>query len=165
MPDHFPRAVALVLEREGALSDDRYDPGGLTKYGISQRAYPNLDIAALTKDKAVGIYLADYWLACRCDSMPWWAALIVFDCAVNQGAWRATRLIQEAVGVAQDGIVGPRTLAAIERRDPAEGIALFQALRAMHYAGLRTWPRYGQGWMRRAHLITQEAARPFAMEA
>ena len=61
----FDRALAAVLDWEGAVTNDAADPGGLTKYGISQRAYPSLDIASLTVEQAAVIYHQDYWLPMR----------------------------------------------------------------------------------------------------
>src|SRR5215468_2796972 len=59
----FDLAVAKTLIREGGarFTDNPDDRGGATKYGISQRAYPNEDIANLTEDQAKAIYKQDYW--------------------------------------------------------------------------------------------------------
>ena len=48
----FDKALALVLHHEGPFSSDPRDPGGPTKFGISQRAYPSLDIPNLTAEAA-----------------------------------------------------------------------------------------------------------------
>jgi lysozyme family protein len=149
MTDLFPAAVKLILEEEGVLSDRRDDLGGLTKYGISQKAYPHLDIRSLTIEQAKGIYLADYWLECGCDQMPWWAALIVFDCAVNQGPSIAKRFIQKTVRAFQDGVIGPKTLSLINLKDPMVGITRFQGYRGVRYADTATFVRNGLGWMTR----------------
>lgn len=82
---NFETAIAYVLRYEGSLSDDKRDPGGLTKFGISQRAYPDLDIAGLTLNEAKQIYLRDYWWPVRAHELPETLRLVVFDCAVNQG--------------------------------------------------------------------------------
>ena len=76
----------FVLSAEGGLVDDGSDPGGLTKFGISQRAYPNLDIRELTIEGAKALYRKDYWNRFSCDKLPPGIALLVFDAAVNQGA-------------------------------------------------------------------------------
>jgi lysozyme family protein len=85
----FDQAVTFVLEREGGLSDDPTDPGGLTNFGISQRAYPDLDIRHLTVEGATAIYKRDYWDAAGCDALTPAVALAVFDSAVNCGVQRA----------------------------------------------------------------------------
>jgi lysozyme family protein len=69
-PAEFTYAVNEVLRSEGGLVNDPADPGGLTNYGISQRAYPGVDIAKLTKEEAIAIYYRDYWLAAKCDKLP-----------------------------------------------------------------------------------------------
>jgi lysozyme family protein len=95
MSNSFDTAVALVLAHEGGytagLPDD---PGGETNFGISKRAYPALDIAALTRADAMDIYERDYWTPAMADA-PWQAvANCMLDCAVNQGP-AACRLLYD----------------------------------------------------------------------
>ena len=156
----FDRAVRLILEHEsggradGGLVEHPSDPGGLTKWGIALRYHPHLGragILALTMAQAAEIYRAEYWAKVRCDGMPFPVALSVFCSAVNQGNKRAAVLIQRASGVTDDGIVGPYTLAAIERcfaRDPAGLLEEFAARRAKKYAE-GNMATFGLGWMRR----------------
>jgi lysozyme family protein len=155
MAGWFDRAVQIVLEKEGVLSDDARDPGGLTKYGISQKAYPALDIRALTVDGAIEIYRRDYWAKIRGDDLCWAFALPLFDCAVNQGPGTAVRFFQLALDVRIDGSFGPATLAAANaaQAQPDRVLANFMAARMFHYAGLGTWPTYGMGWARRAFAV------------
>src|SRR5207302_958519 len=61
----FDKAIGTVLEHEGGYSFDPNDPGGETKYGISRKAYPGLDVKALTLDQAKAIYKRDYWIYSR----------------------------------------------------------------------------------------------------
>jgi lysozyme family protein len=152
MSGWFEKAVEIVLEKEGVLSDDSRDPGGLTKYGISKKAYPALDIANLTVADAIAIYRRDYWAAVRGDDLPWAFALPLFDSAVNQGPGAAIRFFQLALGVKVDGNFGPATLAAARavQGTPDAVLAAFMAHRIVHYASLGTWPVYGRGWARRA---------------
>lgn len=156
--DHFPRAVAIILRHEGGHVLDPADPGGETKYGISQRAYPDIKIATLTEDVAKGIYKRDYWTPLRCGEMPWPVAICVFDAGVNQGVGRAARFLQEAVRVPADGRIGPVTLAAVQRRDPIPLAQEIQAARILHYASLPGWGRFGRGWARRAMDVMVQAA-------
>jgi lysozyme family protein len=111
--------------------------------------YPQLDIAALTHSDAQAIYWRDYWCAHRCDEMPGRLALVYFDTVVNMRPEDAALALQAALGVKQDGNVGPVTLAAARRADLSESIPNFLAERAMRYAGLKQFPRYGRGWMGR----------------
>src|SRR5581483_11873606 len=107
MPDPFQAAVDFVLAAEGGIVDDPSDPGGLTRFGISQRAYPNLDIRRLTLADAKALYRKDYWDACSCDKLPPGIAFVVFDAAVNQGVSASIRMLQRAVSVKEDGVIGP----------------------------------------------------------
>lgn len=156
MNSGFQPAVERVLRAEGGYVNDPADPGGETKYGISRRAYPALDIAALTEDDARAIYRRDYWDACRGDSLPSPLDQLVFDAAVNQGVGAAVKMLQAAVGVRADGQIGPVTLAAARQAD-AEAPARFMTLRAMRYADTPGWTRYGAGWMKRLFITMQEA--------
>lgn len=157
MNDMFQRAVAIVLDEEGVFSDDNRDPGGMTKYGISAKAYPRLDIKNMTLVQAKSLYLTDYWLRNRCDKMPWWAALCVFDASVNQGVRPAARMMQQAVGVFQDDQIGPVTLKAIRSADPLETMATFQVLRNFRYLDTATFDVHGKGWLRRLHKTSARA--------
>ena len=124
----FDAAMAFVKRWEGWISDDRFDPGGLTKLGISLRALISLgldfnndgvvnrkDILAMTPAQARDIYERDYWIAAACPHLPPPLALLQFDCAVNQGVGRASRILQKSVRAKADGIIGPLTLAAVDR--------------------------------------------------
>ena len=153
----FDWCVVRVVNIEGdELTNDPADPGGLTKFGISQRAYPLLDIANLTRDEAINLYRVDYWERSGAAAMPQPIDFYLFDAAVNQGVDRAPRMLQLAVGVPADGVIGPVTRAAIYRIGVAETAALFMAQRALHYISLATFPRFGRGWLKRLFLIAGE---------
>lgn len=130
----FDAAFQIVVGIEAGYVDDPADPGGATKYGISQRAYPNLDIASLTLDEAKAIYQRDYWERCGCDSYGWERALCVFDCAVNQGQGYA-----RALNLKSDSVVN------------------LMAARAVRYANSVEFARFGDGWMRRLFTIMKHA--------
>lgn len=124
----FDRAFEIVVGLEGGYTNNAKDPGGETKYGISKKAYPSVDIQNLTLDQAKGIYAKDYWLAARCADHKWPLCLYVFDCAVNQG-----------VGVAT----------SIPKSDPA----LFMADRALRYITTRNFDTFGRGWLKRLFAV------------
>lgn len=144
----FVRAVEFVLSEEGGFSDDPRDRGGATKFGISQRAYPGLNIAKLTRDDAIAIYQRDYWD--RLPTLPDDLAFLVFDFAVNAGVGRAVRLLQTAIGAKDDGWFGPKSRDQLKAFPPNELLIRFQAERARHYALLDDLDDvYARGWMRR----------------
>ena len=109
----FSDALAFTLTWEGGLANHPDDPGGVTKYGISQRAYPELDIRNLTSDEAARIYRRDYWDQIRGDELPGAVGFVLFDYAVHSGVERAQRALQLAAGVKDDGVLGPATMAAV----------------------------------------------------
>lgn len=133
----WEKAIIFVLKMEGGTTaeNDPNDPGGLTKFGISKKAYPNLDIASLTLEQAKEIYRKDYWEACRCDELPTGFAISVFDTAVNQGVGKARRLLQIALEVEVDGILGEKTIQAAFKAEPYR-VKKFLAERLAAYARL-----------------------------
>jgi lysozyme family protein len=145
----FRYAVEEVLRSEGGYVNDPRDPGGETNYGISKRAYPNLDIAKLTRDEAIAIYHRDYWLAAKCDKLPPALGVVVFDAAVNQGVSRAIQMLQSAIGVTVDGVIGPQTISRASLT-PKTALVAFTTERILHYASLPAWKTYGKGWTSRA---------------
>jgi lysozyme family protein len=168
----FDKAFQIVLGHEGGYTDDPRDRGNWTsgiigagelkgtKYGIAAHAYPALDIKNLTLDQAKEIYRVDYWLKIKGDALPAAVAIAAFDCAVNQGVGRATRLLQRALGVQADGILGPRTLAAAASADSSDLLRKFMAERALAYVATGTlFETFGRGWMRRLFAVQEEALR------
>lgn len=155
----FDAAFLFVMKWEGGAKLHHHpdDPGGLTKYGISQRAFPDVDIAALTETDARGLYITNYWLPVGGDELPGWLSLPVFDGAVNQGARRSARWMQQALDVGVDGIVGPITRRAAWNADARTTIVDYMARRALAYA--RGQEVFRRGWFRRLLDCTIEAGR------
>lgn len=150
----FDRALQLVLRHEGGLVDNPKDPGGLTNFGISQRAYPKLDIRNLTQADAAEIYRRDYWEKIHGDELPAPLAIALFDTAVNVGWPRAILMLQESLGVTVDGNIGPQTLAACAR---PEALVWFSAARVRFYVANRNYSVFGLGWIRRTISTALEA--------
>jgi lysozyme family protein len=147
----FERALTFVLAAEGgaAVTNDPADPGGITRWGISQRAHPGVDIANLTRDQAAELYRQHYWLPARCDHFPEAVALVLFDAAVNQGVVPAVRSLQRALGVEDDGVVGSDTISAARERDVAGILVRFAEQRFDRYWMHPQFTRFGRGWTRR----------------
>jgi lysozyme family protein len=149
----FQRALAFVLAAEGgaAITNDPRDVGGLTRFGISQKSYPRLDIANLTRAQAEQLYRKDFWLAGCCDGLPAPVSLMHFDTAVNMGITTANTLLQLAANVEPDGCVGPKSLAAINRMNRRDLCIEYASRRIVRYAGIKAFDRFGLGWTRRTH--------------
>lgn len=128
----WQNAIDFVLSYEGGLVDNPSDPGGITNFGISSRSYPSLDIRALNKDEASEIYRRDFWDTVHGDELPGPMAVAVFDSAVNQGAGTAKRMMQVALGVTVDGIIGPKTIKAAHDKG-ISGVVGFLTERAVRY--------------------------------
>lgn len=97
MKESLDKGLDFVLKWEGGYVNDPNDKGGETKYGISKRAYPNLDIKGLTLDEAKTIYRRDYWDVCKCDNLPYPMDILVFDTSVNMGVSRASHILSESI--------------------------------------------------------------------
>lgn len=165
----FDDAFAIIIGEEGGYSADPRDPGNWTggspdkgelrgtKYGIAAHVYPDLDIANLTLEQAKAVYRRDYWDHVRGDELPWPLALYVFDAAVNQGPAVAIFLLQDALGVQSDGLLGPITLAAAKTAT-ARRMDKFMALRARRYVATRNFNVFGTGWFTRLFSVTRQGA-------
>jgi lysozyme family protein len=159
----FDLCCDITLGHEGGYTNDPNDPGGETNWGVSKRAYPNLDIKNLTKDQAKSqVYLPDYWNKLSLDTADPAFACILFDSAVNNGVGAATKFMQQGLGVTADGVIGPATLAALKAATGATAqAALTEAhgQRIFHMAGLSTWANFGLGWSRRLAALPYQASQ------
>lgn len=145
----FDTAFERLLGHEGGLVDHPADPGGLTKYGISQRSFPGEDIRGMTITRARQIYKTNYWGPAGCDAVPEAIRFDLFDAAVNSGVRQAIKWLQHAVGAYEDGILGGKTLQAVQSMSPDRILMRFNASRLLFMTGLSTWTRFGKGWARR----------------
>lgn len=126
----FNLAIPIVLENEGGYVNNPKDPGGETKYGISRKAYPNLDIKNLTRDTAIEIYHSDFWKFDGVNDQR--LATKIFDAYVNMGH-TAIKLLQKLLGQVQDGGWGPNTQAAVNSRIPELLLQNYRDALVQHY--------------------------------
>ena len=150
---NFDQAFDILLKHEGGFSDHPADPGGKTRFGITEAVAREVgyrgDMRELPLDLAKRIYKDRYWDAVRAEELPEAIRYAVFDAAVNSGPRQAARWLQRAVGVKDDGIIGPVTLAAVRAADPERLLRRMLAQRLRFMTGLSTWPAFGRGWARR----------------
>ena len=160
----------MVLEGGGRVHTVAGDPGGTTKWGISQRANPHVDIANLSREGAIEIYREKYWNPLRLTAIRSQnVAEEIFEFAVNAGRHPAVEAAQEAVNhvmslvfpqqdpLAVDGGLGPCTLAAIAQITAVSALAewavvdRFNLLQLRYYRNLRRdlVDRFLLGWTRR----------------
>lgn len=151
----FEQAIEHVLTKEGGYVFNPNDSGGETKFGISKRSYPKLDIKNLTRDQAKEIYRTDFWNRIKADQLPEQLRLHVFDFAVNAGVSKAILSLQQVAGVKTDGIIGNLTVAASKKVSPWD----YAGERIRHYVAIvRKRPKdlvFLNGWMIRNLEITR----------
>lgn len=146
---NFDSAFLLVIGHEGGYVNDKRDPGGETKFGISKRAYPNVDIKNLTIDQAKKIYLRDYWNMLQLDRLPDEIRFDLFDAAVNSGLTAAAKMLQRACKVQDDGLIGSRTVEAANAINPQILDKRLSGYRLLYICDIKTLPTFGKGWVRR----------------
>lgn len=158
----FARAIAYILrpDVEGSYSDDPDDPGGLTNLGYSLRAHPEMtaeEIQALTPATVAPLYQRDYWEPLKADSLPDAVAFALLDFAVNSGVGAAVHALQHVLGLTADGVMGPKTVHAVQVAPPKSLVRdLFEARLAL----MEAQPNYGhdgKGWRRRVIQTAIEA--------
>lgn len=151
-PD-FDVAFERLIGHEGGYVNHPDDPGGETNWGITKRTAREAgylgNMRDLTREQARAIYREAYWQRARCDEFDGAIAFQVFDAAVNHGIGNATRFLQRAVDVADDGDIGPVTMAALRDMSVTDVLARFNSARLDFYTKLSTWPSFGRGWTRR----------------
>jgi lysozyme family protein len=155
----FSKAIETVLRNEGGYVNNPNDPGGETNFGISKRSFPDVDIRGLKQADAVAIYRTHFWgkypLLEQLESQE--VATKLFDLMVNMGPPRAIRIFQHAINdaklasvLAEDGHLGPSTVAEANALDAQKLLAAIRDNAARFYCGivrrkpsqeqfLRTW--------------------------
>lgn len=146
---NFNEAIDRVLSSEGGYVNDPNDPGLETQWGISKRSYPNVDIKNLTRDEAKQIYKRDFWDPVANAGIHEDVIFQVLDFAVNSGGSVAVQYLQRAAGVADDGHLGPVSVAAINDTPIAVLLLTYLGLRLQFMTKLKNWPHAGKGWARR----------------
>ena len=161
MLSNFSASLALVLKSEGGFVNHRNDPGGMTNLGVTRNVWKEwvkhevdeTEMRSLTPELVAPLYKTNYWDACKCSDLPIGVDYVVFDSAVNMGAFRAAKLLQAALGVKADGIIGRATIAAATAADPAELVESFSLGKEAFYQSLPTFSTFGKGWLNRvAHV-------------
>lgn len=142
-----------LMNHEGGYVNHPNDPGGETMWGVTKRVarahgYSG-PMRSLPRATAQAIADKSYWQAIKGDELLCAVAWQVVDAAYNHGNRNAAKFLQRAIGANDDGIIGPRTLAAVKAMDQNDIILLFNAERLDFYTNLGTWVTFGRGWSRR----------------
>lgn len=154
----FETAFDRVMGNEGGFQNKASDRGNWTsgvvgrgelkgtKFGISAMSYPLLDIKSLTREQAKGIYYEDWWLKLGMDLFKPALSYQLFDAALNHGMGNATKMLQRAVKVLDDGIIGPRTRASVDAMPLDDLLSRFLSQRLRFMTQIGAWRDYGKGW-------------------
>jgi lysozyme family protein len=164
--ENFPQCLAKVLVHEGGWSDHPADPGGATMRGITLATFRSFyknnrlskdDLRKITDAQIAEIYRKRYWDAVKGDDLPAGVDYAVFDFGVNSGPSRAVKFLQRIVGTAQDGVIGPQTLTAVNRTGAPEVIRLLCDARLAWLKTLSTFATFGRGWTTRVNAVKRDA--------
>lgn len=160
----FEIALGHVLEMEGGWTEDQYDPGGPTNFGITLGTLAAarcivLDVTTfsdlreqlrrISMIEVRDIYQKRYWTPCRAEALHPAVALMHFDATVNHGLGASARMLQQAVGATIDGEIGPETLAACAAAAPATILQRYANERRERYRALSHFWRFGRDWLAR----------------
>lgn len=188
MAETIETALRHTLKVEGEFVDHPADPGGATKFGITQRTLSDWlgrtattdDVRNLEWETAKSIYRKNYWEPLRADEMPPALAILSFDVAVNSGIRASVKNLQRALNhggasLITDGIIGNKTINASQKysqtRDNLEKIIdEYIVTRGIFYTMLDTFGVFGLGWARRLvstarlayQLVDEQFADPIA---
>jgi lysozyme family protein len=165
MTKNFRDCLELVLKHEGGFVNHKLDPGGITNLGVTKRVWEEWighpatekDMRDLTPAIVAPMYEMRYWRPSYCEKLPRGLDLLVFSMAVNAGSGRSVKLLQDAIGVVADGIIGPRTMARINEANVETLIDKFSEARTDYYKGLKLFPVFGRGWLNRTDKERLEA--------
>lgn len=148
--------LSRIIKHEGGYQCDPNDKGNYvgselrgTKYGISASSYPELNIKDLSYDDAIKIYETDYFTKYNLEKFPGPMQFQLLDTIINCGYGSMVRILQRACGVTVDGLLGPATVRAVNESS-IEGLILrFNSCRIQHYLSLKTFDKFGKGWIQR----------------
>ena len=169
----------LEFSNEDNVLEQNATENGWTFMGVYQGAFPNLDLWKTVRQKvqqangdmklagsmlynSVAVrelvddfYKKEFWDKARLDEVvSQQVANEIFVAGVNMGMKKAVMLAQKLVCVPADGLVGPKTLAAINKYDDAAFDEMYDVLETDHYAMIiannPSKRIYAKGWRNRA---------------
>ena len=155
---NYPQIMDWIRGHEGGFVNHPEDPGGKTNFGITQRTYDAFrkakgfgtkNVRMIEENEVSEIYELQYWSRVQGDDLPSGVDYCVMDYAVNSGPARAIKVLQRAIGVDDDGVVGAITLAAARAQSPVRIVNDMCDERMRFLRRLKHWPTFKNGWTRR----------------
>ena len=165
MQNNFQKCLDLVLKSEGGWVNNPADPGGETNLGVTKKVWEEWvghevkTMKGLTPADVAPMYQAKYWMACYAPQLPIGVDYCLFDAAVNMGPGRAVKLLQEAIQCMPDGTIGPRTMQLLDQKKPEDIVDAFSQRKINFYEGLKTFPVFGKGWLKRVEDVKFNALK------
>lgn len=165
MTENFEYCLKHVLQSEGGYVNHPSDPGGRTNLGVTQKVWEEWlkrpvteqEMRDLTPEMVAPLYKQRYWDRVKGDELSTGIDLCVFDFAVNSGVHRGATFLQRMVGAKEDGLIGPRTLAAVKAEEPDVLIRRYCDARLKFLQGLSTFATFGRGWTARVMRVEKDA--------
>jgi len=158
---NFDQAFDVLITHEGGFAHRPFseDPGGATKYGVTEAVARENGYAGpmqdFTLEASKAIYRRQYWDKCRCDEMPVDVRYPLFDAAVNSGPGQAVKWLQSAVGVKADGVIGPMTMQSVSNANPIRLAKQMLGKRLRFMTELKNWTANSRGWARRIAAVLE----------
>ena len=162
-PETFEQCFDIVLGKEGGFQKNPKDRGNYvkgrlvgTKYGISARSYPEVDIPNLTVEGAKEIYFRDFWQKMKLHLLDNKELILqVFDMAINAGVAIAVKLLQQIVKTKIDGILGKKTAEAANKEKKI--VEMYKEKRIEYYKRIceldPSQKVFLRGWIARAETL------------
>ena len=165
MKENWDNCFAMVIKSEGGFVNNPKDPGGMTNLGVTRSAWQGflnrdvteIEMRALTPEAVKPFYKALYWDRIKGDSLPSGVDYAAYDLAVNSGPHKAAQCLQEIAGAPVDGMIGPKSLEAIQSCDAKETADAICDMRLEFLKKLSTFDTFGKGWSRRVAEVKAKA--------
>ncbi len=159
--------MPFLLKWEGGFVNDPVDAGGATMKGVTLATFRKFyganrtiaDLKAITEEQWLHIFKVGYWDKCRADEIKSQSvANAIVDWAYNSGPATAAKKVQTLVGVTVDGVIGPKTIAAINSFPPRTIFNHIKNSRTMFVESIvRNKPsqaKFLSGWKNRINALT-----------
>ncbi|RYF52463.1 MAG: hypothetical protein EOO38_00190 [Cytophagaceae bacterium] len=160
----FDSALQFTLINEGGFVSNPLDRGHATNYGISTQTLSDFlarpateeDVKNITDAQVRIIYQAKYWSQMQGDKLTYQAsATSLFDMSVLMGPRQAVKLAQRIVNAVDDGVMGPKTVSAVNARDSLNFVTALSLASARFFAGIvikdNSQEVFLDGWLVRAY--------------